>query len=96
MVNLQRMWSRSYFHARLVSWALLVFLLLVVSLQQDSMSRDFVLFVGLICLGALTAFRELAIKQVLYGRFETQYKEMSPKLASSKMPSSSSNTKYDG
>lgn len=66
--KIQRMWSHGYLHARLLYWALILFLLLVVSLHGDSMGRDFVLFGGLIALGLLGAFRDFAVKQVMYGR----------------------------
>lgn len=67
--RIQQAWSHSYVHSRAFYWILTAYLLMVVAIPQDSMSRDFVLFFGLILLALTSSFREMAVKQILFGRF---------------------------
>lgn len=69
MDKVQQAWSHSYAHSRAFYWVLTFFLLLVVAVQPDSILRDFVLLFGIILLGAISTFREFAIKQVLFWLF---------------------------
>jgi len=66
--KIHRFWLNFHLFGRITFWATLGFLLLVVAVALDSMARDFVLFFGLIALGILCALRELAHREILYGR----------------------------
>lgn len=68
--KLHRMWVKSYLHSRQAFWGLFTVLLGLISFAQDSIARDFALLFGVITLGGLAIFRELALKCIVAGRVE--------------------------
>ena len=73
--KIHRMWLKSYLHSRQAFWGLFSILLCLISFTQDSIARDFALLFGVIVLGGVVVFREVALQCVVAGRVEERLRQ---------------------